>query len=295
MREIYRGAMYLSAAAAIWGGTYVASKYVLDIIPPFTLLFIRYLITSVVLVMVCWRQNIPVVPRRDKGLLFQVGFVGYFLSISAQFIGTKLSSAHMGAVITTLSPMFQSLFAIWLLKEKISTVQAAASVIAFSGVMAIIILPGGGPDEASSLAGSMVLLLAALFWGYYSVISRKASVNVSSLQMTTWGILLATGFSFVAAFSEMSAWNLNLLLSWQIVFSLLYLSVIGTAVAFFSWNKGLALVPSHQAAIFFFFQPVVGSLLGWALLDEKITGSFFLGTVLIIGGVYLSMRQPAKV
>lgn len=157
MREIYRGAAYLSAAAAIWGGIYVVSKYVLDIIPPFTLLFFRYLIAAVVLVAVCWRQKVPVVPRSDRGLLFQVGFIGYFLSISAQFIGTKLSSAHLGAVITTLSPMFQSLFVIWLLKERMSVLQAVASLIALSGVLAIIALPGSGPDEASSLTGSLVL------------------------------------------------------------------------------------------------------------------------------------------
>jgi drug/metabolite transporter (DMT)-like permease len=93
---------------------------------------------------------------------------------------------------------------------------------------------------------------------------------------------------------EWPRWNPATLLNLPVVLSVLYLGIISTAVAFFSWNKGLALLPSHQAGLFFFFQPVVGSLLGWLVLNETLTPSFFLGSLLILGGVYLIVQQEPE-
>ncbi len=287
MNNLFGGAVYLSLAASIWGGMYVVSKYALDTIPPFTLLFFRYLVASVFLVCICWQKKVALIPRQDRGLLFQIGFVGYFLSIAAQFVGTKLSSAHMGAVITTLSPVFLSLFAILLLKERMSLQQFISMAIAFAGVLVVIGINGGD----STLPGNISLLLAALFWGYYSVLSRKASVNHSSLQITTWGILVASVMTLPTIFFELNKWTFSDLFTLPIMLSLLYIGIISTALAFFSWNKGLSLLPSHQAGHFFFFQPVVGSLLGWLFLNEHLTSSFFTGSFLIMIGVYYNMRN----
>jgi len=292
LKGIFGGALYLSLASSIWGGMYVVSKYALDTIPPFTLLFLRYLIASFLLGWICWLKKEELVPTRERGLIFQVGFVGYFLSIAAQFVGTKLSSAHMGAVITTLSPVFLSAFAVFILKEKITVRQVASIAIALAGVLVVVGMPGL-QGEKSALAGNLFLLVAALFWGYYSVISRKVSAVYSPLQITTWGIVIATVLTFPCIFFELSEWSAGDLFTLPILLSVLYIGIISTALAFFSWNKGLALVPSHQAGLFFFLQPVVGTLLGWFFLHEHLSRSFFIGSLLIIAGVYYNMKQTA--
>jgi drug/metabolite transporter (DMT)-like permease len=290
VKKAYVGPLYLSLAAAIWGGMYVVSKYALDIIPPMTLLFIRYLLASFVMGAICWSKNITIIPRKHRGLFFQIGFVGYFFSVGTQFIGTKLSSAHMGALLTTLSPIFLSLFAILLLKEKMTSKQIIAMFLSLLGLLAIVGLPGiQGQDHA--LLGSFILLLAAISWGYYSVISRKASHYYSPIQITTVGIWIATCFTLPTTFFEVNQWSFTDLFSWPIVLSTIYLGIISTALAFFSWNKGLQLTPSHQAGIYFFLQPVVGSFFGWLLLHEHLSPSFFIGSLFILTGVYISMNS----
>ncbi|MDF2569098.1 MAG: protein of unknown function transrane [Sporomusa sp.] len=291
MRKTYIGAICLSLAASIWGGLYVVSKYAMDAVPPFTLLFLRYSTASLSLVLACHLSGKPVFPILERKALLQVGFVGYFLSISAQFIGTNLSSAHMGAVITTLSPIFQSLFAIWLLKEKMSGREGIAMSIAFAGVLIIILTNSGGSSISSTFGGNLILLLAALFWGYQSVVARQASFIHSPLTITTAGALTATILTGLASLTELGNWNYSVLATWPIILSVLYIGIISTAVAFFTWNKGLSLLSSHQAGPFFFFQPIIGSLLGWALLDEHLTTAFFSGTALIVVGVYVSFKK----
>lgn len=292
MTNMQTGALCLSAAAGIWGGLYVVSKYILTVIPPFTLLAIRYIIAFIVLAAICRYNHVSIMPQKNKFILFQIGFFGYFLSIAGQFIGTKLSSAHMGAVITTLSPVFQSAFAIWLLQEPITARQLISIALSFAGVIII-----NGPDGFSGSQlqlGAFFLLSAALFWGYYSVLSRKISTHYSALQITVIGVFIAAVTSLPAAWYELQHTEFTLQLSGPVVFSLLYIGIISTAAAFLLWNKGLALVPAHQAGLFFFLQPLVGSFLGWAVLDEHLTSSFYWGSLLILTAVYIVMRSDAK-
>lgn len=284
------GPLYLSAAAAIWGGMYVASKYALDVVPPFTLLFLRYFFAAITLILLCRHSKIEIMPQEDRGILFQIGFFGYFLSVAAQFIGTKLSSAHMGAVITTLSPIFQSGFAIWLLGEKITVKQVAAIGLSLAGVLVITGLPGKEAGEAF-FYGNLFFLLAACLWGYYSVLSKKIATRHPALRITTWGIILATGFALLPALSEINTWDATVLKSLPVILSVGYLAVISTTVAYYCWNKGLSLMNSHQAGLFFFLQSIVGSILGWLVLNENLSFSFFAGSFFIIAGVYFILKS----
>lgn len=289
----YLGPLYLSLAAAIWGGLYVITKYTFDTVPPMTLLFIRYAMASVVLWLICFYKGIPLYLKEHRGLLIQIGFVGYFVSIAAQFIGTNLTSAHMGSLITTLSPLFLSVFAIFLLKENMNKVQVISMILAVIGIFVIVGVPGVGGYSDQGL-GIFILIIAALTWGYYSAISRKASRYYSPLQITTVGIMLATIFSFPPVFLEINQWHYGDLFSWPIILSIIYVGIISTALALFSWNKGLQLTPAHQAGLFFFLQPVIGSFFGWLFLKEQLTATFFIGSLFIFIGVYLSMTQKQK-
>lgn len=289
MQASYNGAFYLSTAASIWGGMYVASKYALDVIPPFTLLFIRYALASVILVWWCKHSQITIVPRQDKWLMFLIGFLGYFLSVATQFIGTKLSSAHMGSVITSLSPVFQSVFAVILLGEPASLRQIISLILAFIGVIIVTDAINIVQHETINM-GNLFFLMAAALWGYYSVLSKKVANHHPALRITTWGILLATAFAFPPAVFEWGSWQVSVLSSEQILFSIFYLAAVSTTLAYYCWNKGLALLNPHQAGLFMFLQSIVGSILGYLLLGEELSFSFMAGSIFILIAVYLSIH-----
>ena len=66
-----------------------------------------------------------------------------------------------------------------------------------------------------------------------------------------------------------------------VVLGVLYLGIVSTAGAFFLWNKGLELMDASIGSLFFFFQPIVGSLLGWLLLNETLNSNFLLVVFLL--------------
>ena len=281
------GGLCLSVAASIWGGMYVVSKYVLDFVPPLTLVWIRYAVALIPLfgfMKYSQKGKIPQkIDKKDWMLLGWIGFIGYFLSISCQFIGTKLSSAHAGALITSTTPAFIVIFARLILKEKLTFKKLLSLGLATLGVVIVI---GFEQNEGRYLLGSIILIMAALTWALLSVYVKVASRKFSTLMITTYAIFFALIFTTPFVILELQS-NELFLGNVFIIFGILYLGLISTAGAFFLWNKGMEMIDAGIGSLFFFFQPLVGTFLGWLLLDEKIGMNFFIGGILILMSVFI--------
>lgn len=285
------GAFYLSLAAGIWGGMYVVSKYVLDFVPPLTLVVLRFIIASVVLGLIFLAARDKPVAKEDIKLMAWLGFIGYTVSIGAQFAGTWLSSAHMGAVITSASPAFIVIFGVLLLKEKITLTKIIALVIATAGVGVVVGI--GGEDLAGgSLAGNLFLVLAAVSWALYSVLGKIATRKYSSLAVTLYASLFGVVFTGPLSLWELTKLPAHPLANHWVWLGILYLGIVSTAGAFYFWNKGFELMDASSAAIFFFVQPVLGSLLGWLILNEHLETNFFIGGAMILAGVAITSFIP---
>ncbi|PEX32266.1 EamA family transporter [Bacillus cereus] len=289
MKQTILGAICLSLAASIWGGMYVVSKYVLDFIPPLTLVWLRFIIAFVVLYMILKiaekKQKKKVTIRKKDWLLFAwIGFIGYFISITCQFIGTKLSDAHTGSLVTSATPAFMVIFAAIILKEKLTARRLLSTIIATIGVIIVI---GWDIEIGSYFIGTIILVGAAITWALLSIYVKIASTRFSSLVITTYAIFFSLFFItpfMVWEFQSSPIEHVNM----YVLLGILYLGIISTAGAFFLWNKGLELMDASIGSLFFFFQPIVGSLLGWFLLNETLSSNFFIGGILIICSVFIT-------
>ena len=295
MKNTVLGAIYLSLAASIWGGMYVVSKYVLKFIPPFTLVWLRYAIAFVLLYLILRlvQRRTGTCSRIDrKGwiLLGWIGFIGYFVSISCQFIGTMLSDAHTGALITAATPAFIVIFARFVLKETLTVQKVVSLLIATLGVAIVV---GWNPNLGTYFWGSIILVAAAITWALLSVYVKLASYRYSSLTITTYAILFALVFTTPFMLGEIQTNNI-LLNDSLIILGVLYLGIISTAGAFFLWNKGMEMMDAGIGSLFFFFQPLVGSFLGWLLLNERLDLNFFIGGALILLGVLIVTIKKRK-
>ncbi|HDR3660690.1 DMT family transporter [Bacillus paranthracis] len=289
MRQTILGAICLSLAASIWGGMYVVSKYVLDFIPPLTLVWLRFIIAFVVLYMILKitekKQKKTVTIRKKDWLLFAwIGFIGYFISITCQFIGTKLSDAHTGSLVTSATPAFIVIFAAIILKEKLTARRLLSTIIATIGVIIVI---GWDIEIGSYFIGTIILVGAAITWALLSIYVKIASARFSSLVITTYAIFFSLFFItpfMVWEFQSNPIEHMTL----YVILGVLYLGIVSTAGAFFLWNKGLELIDASIGSLFFFCQPIIGSLLGWLLLNETLNSNFFIGGILIICSVFIT-------
>jgi drug/metabolite transporter (DMT)-like permease len=289
MVKTYLGQVYLATAASIWGGMYVVSKIVLAVIQPLELVWLRYLVALFTLAIIGFatRQSWQI-RRKDIPIILSIGVIGYFGSIWAQFVGTQLSTAHMGAVITSATPAFMVLFARVLLNEKITFKKALSVVLATIGVLLII---GLGDIGSSFQLGGIVLGVAALTWALISVLVKRVPSDYSPLVITSYASLAAFLVLTPLVLPQINYNQVNLVLQPAICGGVLYLGIVSTAGGFYLWNKGLQMVDAGTGGLYFFFQPLVGTLLGWLFLGEQIGITFWIGALLILGGVLLVIRE----
>jgi drug/metabolite transporter (DMT)-like permease len=276
-------------AASIWGGMYVVSKVVLDIIPPFSLLTLRLILGAVCLLVLMAIRGSWTTRHRQIGQALLVGFVGYGISLGFQFTGTKLSTAANASLVTSASPVFILFFGAWFLKERVTPIRIAALLLASIGVVAVVdpraVLLGG--DE---VIGNLILIGAALTWGLYSVLVKILAQHGSTLEISMYAFLGGLPLSLTAAGFE---WDLIL---WQainggVILGVLYLGIISTALAMYLWNSALAKLDAGMVSLLFFAQPVVGASLGAIFLGETLDLGFWIGALLISIGLLLAARE----
>lgn len=276
-------------AASIWGGMYVVSKVVLEIIPPFTLVTLRLILGTLTLVIVLLVRGFPSVSRKQILKILGVGFVGYGVSLSFQFLGTKLSTAANGSLVTSATPAFVLLFAWLLLKEKITARRLIALFLATLGVVAVID-PRTAQLNPDLFLGNLFLIGAAITWALYSVLVRKVTQDTDVLLFSLIAFLGGLPVTISAGAWELSTAGVGEI-GLGVVGGVLFLGIISTALAMVLWNTAFAYVDASLASLTFFAQPVVGTLLGWLFLSETITPLFLLGGLLIGVGLVISSRD----
>jgi drug/metabolite transporter (DMT)-like permease len=266
-------------AAAIWGGMYVVSKVVMAVIPPFSLIVTRLTLGILTLAFIVVIRRGWKVSRRQFWQVFGVGVVGYGISLGFQFVGTNLSTAANGSLVTSTTPAFVLLFAALLLAEKITLRRLLALVIATAGVVAVID-PRNAALSPSFFWGNICLVAAALTWALYSVLIRKVTQDTDVLTVTL--IAFIGGLPICLPLSGWEAVTQPFgTISLGVGGGILFLGIISTALAMYLWNTAFAVLDAGVASLTFFAQPVVGTLLSVLFLNEHLTPLFVIGGVLI--------------
>lgn len=289
MRNLLIGSVLLSLAGSIWGAMFIAVRWSIFVIPPMPLVWLRYgtALIALTALMLYTRESWRIEPQ-DRKRLFLAALVGHTLSIVTQETGTMLTSAQTGSVVTAATPAFMVVFGCAMLHEKVTAGRVLSVVLATIGVLCIVLNPE--TMELNSLWGGASLLVAAITWALMSVM-LKFLAKYSVVTLTFYGVLLGFliltpyGLYWLATAADFSA-----MAEPQVFGSVLYLGFISTTAGFCLWNKGLTYMDASIGGLFMFFQPIVGSFLGWLLLGEPITRYFWLGFILIAVGVILAMR-----
>jgi len=279
------------AAAALWGGLYVVSMWGFDSVPPLTLAFLRVAVGAVVLLVVVRLFY----PRRTFSRSDLAGFalLGGVVSVSlaTQFLGTALTTASQGSLITVMTPIFTVLLGVTLLGERLTGrllvgigLATAGTVVVLSGQYRLTELAG------AAASGVFLLVVAGATWALYTVWGKPLVQRYSALETATYSCVAAVPMLAALVPLEVATTGASLrsiAVTPELVVAVLYLGVLGTAAAWYLWYKGMEYVDATVVSAFFFAQPLVGAVLGATLLGESLGSRFVLGGVVMAAGVFL--------
>lgn len=284
---------------------YVVSRWGFDAIPPVTLAFLRVALGGAVLLLAVRLQGPTRSFAREEWSRFALLGVWVAVTLATQFLGTALTTASQGSLLTVLTPVFTLALGVALLDESLSRAKVVGTGLALLGTLVVVsattdlgTLGGGvsGSLGGGSLAGTdaglgiLSLLAASLGWALYTVQGAPLVRRYGALTTATYSTLFAVPLLAVGAGIEVLATGVDLgAIRWTpaLLAAVGYLGVASTALAWYLWYKGLEYVDSGTVAVFFFAQPVVGTVLGVLLLDEQTGPGFLLGGAVMAVGIYV--------
>ncbi len=274
--------------ALLFGLSFVATKFALASIPPFTLILLRFSLASLFLAPFYYLRKNARPLREDRWRMFLASLIVPGLYFLAETYGLKLSSATSVSLLISTVPIFAALFAFFLLKEKIGVAGGAAILLSVAGVGVILSADGGDVGSWSvTQVGNLLGLGAAVCAGIYMAMGRGLMSRYSPLALTTYQAFMAVAIFFPLAGIEFGTSEWRSVQPLTIV-AVIYLALFCSVLAFFLWNYGISKLEAGKAAVFTNLVPVF-TVLGAALfLGERIRREEIIGGMLVIAGVSLA-------
>ena len=288
----------LAAVTMIWGGTFVAGRYLAADLEPLLAATLRFLLASVALLafMACARVRLIRPDVRQCVRLAVLGFFGIFFYNLCFFYGLHYINASRASLIVALNPAVIGVASWWLFKERLGTARWLGIALCLVGAGTVIVSRNPQLLQAVDNAwrGDLLIFGCVVGWGVYSLCSRELNQRLGPLQTVTWSILLGTGMLMVTTLisgritlSALAAVHLPQLLG------LLYLGVLGSAVAYIGWYDGIRRIGATRAGVFIALNPLTAVICGAVLLDEQLTPPMLLGGAVILLGIYLCNKPLA--
>ena len=289
----------LAAVTMIWGGTFVAGRFLADSLSPLFAASLRFLLASAALLLFLLLTRVPLArpsPRQWLQLAL-LGFFGIFFYNICFFYGLHYINASRASLIVALNPAVIGLASWWLFKERLSRAKVVGIAICIAGASLVIVSrnPQLFASNADAWVGDLLILGCVLGWGVYSLCSRELNHSLGPVQTVTYSILLGTLMLWLtsAVRGELSFTAL-ISLGPQQWLSLLYLGVLGSALAYIGYYDGIRRIGATRSGVFIALNPLTAVILGALLLGEQLTLAMYLGGGLILLGIFLCNKPLAR-
>ena len=269
-----------------WAGNYVFGKYVVAEMSPFWITFLRWFLASFILVIIAYVREKPDfrLVLKEWKTLTAMAILGIIIYTLLLYQALNFTSSTNAALVSALNPGLMAIFAVIVLKERISKLQVLG--IGFSLMGVLIILTKGNLGQVlngSYNKGDLLMLVAILVWTIYSVISKKLK-NTSPITATAASAVIAT--IMMAPFAIYQGIDLGALsiTAWT---GIIYITIFPSVFSFIFWNIGMKELGANKTAIFLNLIPVFTAIISWSL-GNAITMAQLLGGLLVFIGVYVT-------
>ncbi len=278
----------------IWGSTWLFIKLGLEDLPPFSLAGLRFFLAAAIMwgYLVIRRIRLPR-SRGDWMLLTATGLLTFGLDYGLIFWGENHISAGLTSILFSTMPLFVLVLAHFMVPAERMTRRKLAGILVGIGGVALIFSRQLAVTDSLAMWGAVAILAGAAFAAVSSVLVRRygghiAPAVLTTVQMTVGCLpLLLIGFTLEGSPTSFH-WTP---IAWT---SLLYMAVIGSAVAFVLLYWLLKQIGAVRSVLIIPFSTVVAVILGIVVLGEAFTWRTGVGGLLVILGLLAASRPGAK-
>jgi drug/metabolite transporter (DMT)-like permease len=279
-------------AATLFGASVVAVRIAVHDIPPLTLALLRFGQGAMVLLagLALFRRERIRIDVRDLPFLALLGAIFFAVFPTTFNMGMRYEAASRGALLLATMPLWTLGIARFVARERLSIRQVVGVFFSLAGVAAVILQRGGVGGGADLLRGDLLLIATALCGAIYNVAAKRLLAKYGGLTVTFYAMLIGSVLLTPALAVERSP-SLSQLSS-ETVWMVVFLGVLGGALAFSLWTSALRRLSPTQVAVYINLNPIAATLLGATVLHEQLSALFLVGFIAVAAGVMIVNWSP---
>lgn len=286
---------YLEAlfAVIVWGASFIATKIAVGQISPIAVVWLRFAMGIPILFLAVVMRKQFAFPKGGEWFYFALlGFLGISFHQWLQSNGLQTAQATTTAWIVSTSPAFIAILGWMVLKEKLNITQSLGIGLAMVGVLAVV-----SKGDISTIAvgnfgtyGDFLILISAVNWAVFSILSRRGLKSHPSTRMTFWVMTIGWLITSAAFLANQSYTEIPQLDSrgWM---AMIFLGIFTTGLAYIAWFDALAQLPAAQTGAFLFIEPLTSIVVASIILSEQVTAISIIGGAVILVGIWLVNRK----
>ncbi|KZB71302.1 MULTISPECIES: EamA family transporter [Thalassospira] len=271
-------------APIIWGSSYIVTTEMLPDGFPLTVALLRALPAGLILLLVV--RQLP--PAGWRTRVFILGALNFAVFWSMLFVAAYRLPGGVAATLGAIQPLLVLFLARFALGSGITILGVIAAISGLIGVAMLVL----GPTSSLDPIGIAAALFGAASMAAGTVMTRKWQPPVSPLTFTAWqltagGLLLIPVALIIEPGFPMPT-PVNLV-------GLVWLGLIGAALTYFLWFRGIARLGPTTVTSFGFLSPTSAVLLGWVILGEALSPLQMTGVIVVLVSIWLGQRaaRPA--
>jgi len=271
---------FTALAPAIWGSSYIVTTSLLPGQSPLLVAFLRALPAGLILLLLT--RQLPPLAWLPK--LLVLAALNFSLFWTLLFVSAYRLPGGVAATLGAAQPLLVVFFSAYALQTPIRPTALMAAALSIFGVALLVLTPAARLDLRGVLAG---------FGGAASmaagvVLSRKWQPPVPPLTFTAWQ--LTAGGLLLIPFAAPSLGDIPALTEANLI-GLAYMSLIGGALTYILWFRGLARIEPAKVSLLGVLSPLTAVILGWSFLSEDLTLTQLVGAGLALFSLWLGQTN----
>ena len=270
----------------IWSAAAPIFKWSLQETPPFTLVFFRFFIATLIM--------FPIVIKKikirfeDFYKILLLTLTGITFNISFVYLGLTLAQSINAPIIASSTPIFLIIGSIIFFHELPKVKEIIGTIVSLIGVLIIVVRPIDHLPLHGFIIGNLFFVLSILSLVCYTLLFKKFKLSYAPTTLLFWMFLLGSITTFPQFLSEARTTNSLATLDFRGSFGIIYGAILSSILGQFFYNFAVKHLKTDEVGIFSLLGPVVTALVAIPLLHEQITFAYLLGSVFVFLGLIIA-------
>ncbi|WP_440880831.1 EamA family transporter [Tenacibaculum sp. C7A-26P2] len=270
----------------IWGSTYLLNKIAVSEIDPMFLAGVRFTTAGILIMLIAKILGKSLKVSKNQIINSAIASFLFLVYGNGVFVwALKYVDSGFGALLASTQPLFV-LFLMRLIDGKKMQRRSIFGVALGIFGMYLLVSQNEVRTSEDTILGVFMIFTCVFSWSYGSVFVSKANLPKNFFVSTGFQMLIAGMLSLMVSFLLGEPWSSPYHWKFSTQMSMFLLIIFGSIVAFTSFNYLLKEVSTEKVSTSAYVNPVIALLLGWYVLDEKLTIQSVIASVVLLTGVY---------